>query len=335
MKHMKRNAGRSAAGFALASFALAGMLLASGAAVADKPSADPMVCSVIQPNGIPGPATTTLGVVPDYCAPWQSGDAGQECVVNLGYDFGLKLDGWGSGNRDDSGACDGQGSCELAPEFNNAITITNNDGTYFDWSSSPFALGAVVVKGGQNANVFTYAPPASADTDLYAPLNVNNSGPYDVSHGSFCWNMGDNDQCYQDETAWAVGNDYNANGKGNWAMYVPYTLGETKTVVLRADGGDGVGIDAGTATFEPSGTEVKITINLDNSFIFYYDLNDDEEDNNLKVQDYDTAPKGNVKTGRFASKTFIPVGSTTGSILVAANNYYGVHLDLAYLVPCE
>jgi hypothetical protein len=66
------------------------------------------------------------------------------------------------------------------------------------------------------------------------------------------------------------------------------------------------------------------------------DLNDDQEDDNLKVQDYnETPPARNPKIGRFDWKTFIPVGSTTGSITVPANNYYGVHLGVAYEVPCE
>lgn len=301
-----------------------------------------------------GPATTTENVVPERCVGWQSGDAGQECVVNLGYDFGLKIDGWsGDISGDYSGRSDAQGSTTCDPEFSNTITISNNDGTYFDWASSPFSLRAVVVKGGPDANVFTYAEPAPApasgvfaDTDLYSPLNANNGNPFGVSHASFCWNAGDKnggEVCYQDETAWVVGDDYNTNGKGQWAMYVDYAACDAAdgsedgvcTTGVRADGGDGVGIDAGTATLARDGSGVKITINLDNTFIFYYDLNDDEEDNNLKVQDYDTAPKGNPKVGRFAHKMFVPVGSTTGSIVVPLNNFYGIHMDLAYEVPCE
>jgi hypothetical protein len=266
---------------------------------------------------------------------WQSGDAGFECVTTLGYDFGYKIDGWGGAGKDGtySGACDGQGSCELAEEFNNNITISNSDGKYFDWAASPFPLSAVIVKGGPGANVFFYFPAESSDTQLYAPINPNNGKLYDISHVSFCWNKGNGDLCYQDETAWAKGDPYNPK-RGNWAMYVAYG-GVEKTVDLIADGGDGVGMVAGEVTFSaPSGGYVEITVNLDNTFIFYYDLNDDEEDNNLKVQDYANAPKGNPKVGRFEHKTFIPVGSTLGSITVPVNNYYGVHLDVAYEVPC-
>ena len=286
-------------------------------------------------NPVIGPPTTTVGVIPERCDGWTTGDAGQECVVNLGYDFGLKIDDWdGSIIGDYTGCYDGQGDDTCDPEFINTITITDNNGIYFDWMSA-YPLRAVVVKGGPDANVFTYAGPFDpssgvvADTDLYAPLNANNGNPFAVSHASFCWNQTDIDgdeRCFQDETGWAVGLPYGRN----WAMYVC-------TTDIRAGGGNGVGLDAGYATLVSDGVgEVEITINLENTFIFYYDLNDDEEDDNLKVQDYASAPgPRDARPGRFDWKTFIPVGSTAGSIVVPLNNFYGIHLDLAYEVPCQ
>jgi hypothetical protein len=281
------------------------------------------------------PLTTTVGVAPVEIDPWTTGDAGQECVLHLGYDFGLKIDNWSSGNKSASGACDGQGSCTLAPEFDNTINVTNNDGVFFDWVASSFPLGAVVVKGGPNANVFAYDSPASADSDLYAPLNPNTVAPsdtFDISHASFCWNKDEAGLCYQEETAWGVGRRYVK--KGNWAMYVPYESGET--VQIRAAGGNGVGMDAGTMTFSaPAGGYVQITIKLTTNFIFYYDLNNGLEDDNLKVQDYKKAPTTNPAPGRFAWKSMVPVGATEASISVPKNKFYGVHLDLAYQVPCK
>jgi hypothetical protein len=292
---------------------------------------------------------TLKGIEPTYDGDWKSGDAGQECVVNLGYDFGLKIDGWSpSVSGDYSGACDDQGSCELAPEYNNTITISNNDGQFFDWAASPFALGAVVVKGGKGggANIFTYPLPELSDKYLYSVVKtpavyedgvmIEEPTFYDISHASFCWDLQQQDKCYQDETAWAKGGYYNTNQRGSWAMYVEYEDG--KTVDLIADGGWDTpeGIVAGTATFSALNADwVKITINLDNTFIFYYDLGDEEEDENLKVQDYAKAPKGNPKVGKFEWKESLEVGATEATIIVPLNNYYGVHLDVAYLVPCE
>ena len=67
------------------------------------------------------------------------------------------------------------------------ITIKNADGTYFDWEST-FGIDAVLVKGGPNANLYEYNPPAPSfgDTGLSAPMR-NKSRPYGLSHVSFCY----------------------------------------------------------------------------------------------------------------------------------------------------
>jgi hypothetical protein len=348
-KYENSNAKTKPAGRWFALSAIAAGMLASGLAMgqagdcSDTQYTDDFGVMVI------GPPTTTVGVVPERCVGWTSGDAGQECVVNLGYDFGLKIDDWNDSLLGSySGCYDGQGDDTCDPEFVNTINITGNDGVFFDWTSL-YPLRAVVVKGGPDANVFTYADGVEpsvvyGDTDLYSPLNANNGNPFAVSHATFCWNQTDvvgDERCYADETGWAVGLPYGRN----WAMYVDYEAcdaadGEADgicTTDIRAGGGDGVGLDAGTATLAPDGTGgMVITINLENTFIFYYDLNDDEEDDNLKVQDYASAPgPRDARPGRFDWKTFVPVGSTTGAITVPVNNYYGIHLDLAYQVPCQ
>lgn len=66
------------------------------------------------------------------------------------------------------------------------ITISNFDGTYFDWSSN-LPIYAVIVKGGKlGANVYCYGTGATSDTGLHAP--VNPSGKYaDISHMTFCF----------------------------------------------------------------------------------------------------------------------------------------------------
>ncbi len=298
-----------------------------------------MSCSELQPDGSIGTPTSLFGVIPQYCENWTSGDAGQECVVNLGYDFGLKLDD-NAPNGYLSGACDGQGSCELGESYNNFMTIFNSDGVYFDWLADPYVLSAVVVKGGNGANVFTYQPGASNDGRLYAPMKVNGDGPRDISHVSFCWNRNEG-RCYQEETAWAVGNAYTP--RGNWAMYVDYFACDEQDgivdgkcqVDIMAAGGDGIGLDAGYALLETDGNTVKISIFLENNFTFYYDLNDSEQDENLKVQGYDSEPKGNPAIGRFADKLSLAVGSTTAELIVPFSPYYGIHLDVAGLGNCN
>lgn len=249
---------------------------------------------------------------------WQSGDAKFECgqVACCDADFSYKFDEWEKMAYDGPYVVDG----------GNVITISNDDGVSFDWTSE-WPVSCVIVKGGPSANVYCYDPPVYGDTGMFAPTNPNNPNnePYDISHVTFCYNEAD--ICYQEETAWATGTRYVT--KGNWAMYVKYD-GAEKTVDLIA----AQNVIAGTVTFSaPVDGWVTITVNLTGGAIFYYDAND-EFDDNLKVQDYATAPNTTPAPGQFDWKEQIPVGSTTGEIVVPANNFYGVHVDLALPVPC-
>lgn len=53
------------------------------------------------------------------------------------------------------------------------------------WTST-FPITAVIVKGGDAANVYVYAPPLLADTGLVAPPRPNGQAA-DVSNVTFCW----------------------------------------------------------------------------------------------------------------------------------------------------
>jgi hypothetical protein len=69
--------------------------------------------------------------------------------------------------------------------FPNGITVST-DGTYVSWTST-FGIGAVIVKGGNAANVFYYDPQATFGSGLASP--VNSSGkPAGLSNITFCWN---------------------------------------------------------------------------------------------------------------------------------------------------
>jgi hypothetical protein len=64
-------------------------------------------------------------------------------------------------------------------------------GSLFDFTiEDGDAVAAVVVKGGDNANLFDYRPGGNlADTDLHAPVNPMNDQFYGLSHLSFCWTV--------------------------------------------------------------------------------------------------------------------------------------------------
>jgi hypothetical protein len=118
-------------------------------------------------------------------------------------------------------------------------------------------------------------------------------------------------------------------------MYIAYPGLDTE-VDLIADGGSAATAKTvGTAKFLMVDGNLTLIINLTGGTIFYYDKNDPLYDNNLKVQDYDMAPRKTPSPGSFAWKTRITPGSTEGSIIVPLNSYYGIHLDVAVPVDCE
>ncbi len=217
--------------------------------------------------------------------------------------------------------------------------------TTFSWSVEYNALGTVIVKSvgkGQAPGglddpgmymIYTYDGDAWADSGLtgYALTNANGdiTRYYQIDHVTFCWNYvnGNGDpECYQEETAWADGLPY--KDANQWATYFAYPDGPVDILA-------GQYMDAGYLTFgEPADGWVEITITLENGFVFYYDPGDTEFDENLKVQDYEFAPEGNPAIGLFDWKESIEPGSTTASIVVPVNNYYGVHLDVAYPDDC-
>lgn len=65
-------------------------------------------------------------------------------------------------------------------------TVTwSHDGTYVTWTST-IGLDAVIVKGGNNANVYDYDPESQGDSGLASPEN-SSGGPAGVSHIDFCF----------------------------------------------------------------------------------------------------------------------------------------------------
>lgn len=69
------------------------------------------------------------------------------------------------------------------------ITWTT-DGTYVNWSSTIPVKIAIIVKGGNNANVYSSGCDAeciTSGTALSAPLNPNTGRPYGLSNITFCF----------------------------------------------------------------------------------------------------------------------------------------------------
>jgi hypothetical protein len=64
------------------------------------------------------------------------------------------------------------------------VFVTGNTSVSF---TSSFGIGAVIVKGGNAANVYPYDPQVKAGSGLTAPNNPNGK-PADVGNVTFCWN---------------------------------------------------------------------------------------------------------------------------------------------------
>jgi hypothetical protein len=108
---------------------------------------------------------------------WVNGNAGFECSQIGNYTYALKIaEGAGEGAPNTTETyTDGT--------HTNTITISNSDGSTFDWSANGNKIGAVIVKAGQGAKVYKYDPQAQSDTGLVAYQDR------EVSHVTFCWNL--------------------------------------------------------------------------------------------------------------------------------------------------
>ena len=72
--------------------------------------------------------------------------------------------------------------------FTASVTISVNGGAQtFSFSGATPPVGAVVVKGGPNANLYEYPGGATADSGLHAPVNGIDGNYYGLSHISFCF----------------------------------------------------------------------------------------------------------------------------------------------------
>jgi hypothetical protein len=66
------------------------------------------------------------------------------------------------------------------------VTVTVTDDVSVAWSST-FKIGAVIVKGSNDANVYVYDPQANNDSGLASPPNASGK-PAGLSNITFCWN---------------------------------------------------------------------------------------------------------------------------------------------------
>lgn len=164
-------------------------------------------------------------------------------------------------------------------------------------------------------------------------LEGGNLKPADISSESI--------ECgWIEETAWACSNPFNL--KGNWALYTEYWVNlnyaidkyDRFYVKTQLSAGKNH-MDAGRVYYyspeEINGVEtVKVEIKLNEGWRFQ------EVPENVKAQDYISAPSGNVAPGKFAYKFDAPnTDDNIYTFWLPVNNYYAVHVDVERYVECQ
>ena len=142
----------------------------------------PAAFAQTDPGGIP----SGDGVDPIYvdgnpsCATLNSDNAAFPSVTS---NFGFKISNSPNGTFTLTNP-PGELTGSAPSDPSNSVTISNSDGTYFDWAAT-LGIDAVIVKGGPNANAYVYVPEDASDTHLHPP--INNTAPYGISHIEFCY----------------------------------------------------------------------------------------------------------------------------------------------------
>jgi hypothetical protein len=122
-----------------------------------------------------------------------------------------------------------------------------------------------------------------------------------------------------DETATGKGTIYKgATGLQSWFMYTPYTTAKVDLIA-------GQNYDAGDVYFTRGVTTTTITITLADAPVKFRWAKVAE---NLKVQDFKTAPTKFVQPGSFKYKKTCDQAQSTCSITVPNADFYGIHADV-------
>lgn len=124
-------------------------------------------------SGTPSTPVSTGGITP-YIFAGRNPGGNVECS-ELGYAFGSGRREYKSGKNSFDGA------------FPAGIQVTVNSGTSVTWTST-FPIGAVIVKGGNAANVYEYIPQSAGDSGLAAPQAGKSGKPAGLGNLTFCWN---------------------------------------------------------------------------------------------------------------------------------------------------
>lgn len=94
---------------------------------------------------------------------------------------------------------------EFVAAFPQGIDVNVTDGKFVSFTATGYLVYAVIVKGGNNANVYYYEEGASFDSGLASPPN-NSGSPAGLSNLTICYKPAEVEETC--ETAWAFGGEY-------------------------------------------------------------------------------------------------------------------------------
>ena len=272
-----------------------------------------------------------------------------DCNVTFPYTLPVEVEG----TNEHILTCSYSKDVDSKIEGNNVVTVTTTRDTYS--ANAPIVWGEPDKEHLETVNIkdisilfgtlelgevtapnnkqFTYDKLfAWGDYDPYLceiPYTYTNTATIVETEQSASATLKVNVQCliFKGETAWAAnGNQplvypYNPDDGGNWATYVKYA---EKTTYLFA----GQTIHVGSVTFSAvvdSKVTITVALNAPWEFEGVYE--------NLKVQDYAEPPSGNPAPGQFDHKITCSSENGLCSIVVPANNYYGVHVNVGWWMP--
>lgn len=197
--------------------------------------------------------------------------------------------------------------------FNNEVLVTT-DGTNVSWSITPpggmcVANVAVIVKGGNKANVYFYNNGESSDSGLVSPANAsgNSAG---LSNLTICYNLTDCESAscdWNEETAY--GGSIEGEGSAWW-----FAMDASQSGTYPIYAGQQI-VSGATVSFD-STTDI-ITIDLGSNM----QLQNVSEP--VKVEGYDILPSYRPESGLFQ----LYKGSDV-SVQGNGSKYYVVHLDV-------
>jgi len=123
---------------------------------------------------------TSDGGVAPYIFDEAENPGGNVACIELGYENSSARANYTGGNNFDAA-------------FPAGISVTVTNGTYVGWTST-FPIGAVIVKGSNEANIYEYGG-SLGDSGLASPINAS-GGPAGLSNLTFCWDdQGEEEEC--------------------------------------------------------------------------------------------------------------------------------------------